>query len=392
MKTILVSLISEQTVPNVIIADHFKPDIYWFITTEKMEKEQKTWCIENVLKLKGHNLSESNVKKEIVDQDSLTDCIEKIEQMVDLGEDEVRYIVNITGGNKIMALGAFEVFTNVGQRVSIGYMPLGKKEFIQVYPRKKPFKVVPIQENLNLKEYFASYGFTIQNEKKLKETIKHAHKREKISGWILNNYEKLRGMLGFLYKLLGNKRSEKQVIFSEAFNRHLSDVEHAFLSKLSFQCDDLTISKVLTRDEICYVTGGWLEERVFSIINELVKEKILNDVLMGVQLKSIYGSDSELDIAFMKDNSFYHIECKTLGDKKEQNIVRDEIYKKGAISTLLGKGSKQAIICTTFDELKENLINRARDYDVEILSLQEVRNLKERLTSRFKTPYETNDN
>ncbi len=72
MKTILVSLVSEQTVPNVIVADHFGPDIYWFISTEKMEKENRVRCIEDALKLKGHNLMKGNVSKEIVDQNSLT--------------------------------------------------------------------------------------------------------------------------------------------------------------------------------------------------------------------------------------------------------------------------------------------------------------------------------
>ena len=381
MKTILVSLISEQTVPNVVVADHFKPDIYWFISTEKMD--QRRSYIENALKMRGHELNEENVISEKVNQDSLTDCIEKMESMVDPDENEVNYVVNITGGNKIMALGAFEVFTNVGQKVSIGYMPLGKKEFIQIYPRKKPFKVIPVQETLNLQGYFASYGFNIQNEKQLPKFAQLASKRKESSTWILNNYEKLKGMLRFLYKNIGDKRGEKRVDFSGAFNRELSSIEYDFLSKLNFGGDSTAISKVMTKDEICYVTGGWLEEYVFTVVDELAKERILDDGLMGVQLKSSYGSDSELDIAFMKDNAFYHIECKTLGEKKEQNIVRDEIYKKGAISTLLGKGSKRAIICTTLSELKESIINRAKDYDVEVLNIDEVRNLKEILSKRF---------
>lgn len=383
MKIILVSLISEQTVPNVVVSDNIQPEIHWFITTGRMENEQRSKCIENALKLKGYDLP--NVIRSIVNQDSLTDCIEVIEKLVEQEEDEVRYVVNITGGNKIMALGAFEVFTNVGQRVSIGYMPLGKNEFIQIYPRKRPFKVIPIQVKLTLKEYLTCYGFTTQNEKNIPKAFRRASVRRDTSVWILNNYEKLKGLLGFFYKNLGDKRNEKEFYFSDAFNRKLSSIEEEFLSSLGFEFNSLTISKLVAKDEICYLTGGWLEEYVFTVIDELVKNKILDDVLMGVQLKSIYGSDSELDIAFMKDNSFYHIECKTLGDKTEQNIVRDEIYKKGAISTLLGKGIKRAIICTTFAELKNNLLTRAKDYDVEILTINEVRNLKNLLKKRFIT-------
>lgn len=381
MTTILVSLISEQTVPNVVIANHFKPDIYWFISTKKMDHMRN--CIENALRMRRHNLDEKNIKKTIVDQNSLTDCIEKIQLMVDSEENEVNYIVNITGGNKIMALGAFEVFTNIGQKVSIVYSPLGRKEFIQVYPRRRPLKIIPLQETLNLKEYFACYGFSIQNEERLPEIAQLAVRGRDTSAWILDNYEKLKGMLGFLYKHLGEKRNEKRVDFSETFDRALSDVEAVFLTRLGYENDASVVSKTLTKDEIRYVTGGWLEEYVYAVVDDLVKGEILDDVLTGVQLKSGSGSDSELDIAFMKDNAFYHIECKTLGEKTEQNIVRDEIYKKGAISTLLGKGSKRAIICTTFNQLKDNLKSRAKDYDVEILNINQVGNLEERLIERF---------
>jgi hypothetical protein len=332
----------------------------------------------------GHNLNPENTRVEKVDQDSLMDCIERIERMVDSEEDEANYVVNITGGNKIMALGAFEVFTNIGQKVSIGYMALGKSDFVQVYPRRKPFKVIPIRERLNLRGYLACYGFTIHNEKHLARNAQVSRKRVETSVWILSNYERLKGLLGFLYKNIGNKRNEARFHFSGEFNRAFSHEEKELLERLAFSHGGSSVSKMMTKDEIGYVTGGWLEEYVFTVVDDLVAEKILDDGLIKVQLKSIYGSDSELDIAFVKENAFYHIECKTLGEKSEQNIVRDEIYKKGAISTLLGKGNKRAMICTTQKEMKESLRNRAKDYDVEILAIDEVRNIRERLTARFQ--------
>jgi len=54
MKRILVSLVSEMTIPNILVAAHYKPEVYWFISTAKMEGEfEKTDCIKNTLKLKG---------------------------------------------------------------------------------------------------------------------------------------------------------------------------------------------------------------------------------------------------------------------------------------------------------------------------------------------------
>jgi hypothetical protein len=79
LNRILVSLVSEQTVPNVLVAEHFRPiNFYWLITTSRMENEGKTRCLENALKLKGHSITEISMRKEIVNQDSLSECIEKL--------------------------------------------------------------------------------------------------------------------------------------------------------------------------------------------------------------------------------------------------------------------------------------------------------------------------
>ena len=72
-----------------------------------------------------------------------------------------------------------------------------------------------------------------------------------------------------------------------------------------------------------------------------------------------------------------------LRNEEEQNIIRDEVYKKGIISTLPGKGEKRAMICTTQTQINEPLIKRARDYGIEILTIEQVRNLKNRLKERF---------
>lgn len=85
----------------------------------------------------------------------------------------------------------------------------------------------------------------------------------------------------------------------------------------------------------------------------------------------------------MRDNCFYHIECKTLGDASKQTIIRDEVYKKWAISALLGKGEKRAVICTTLPSIDEPISTRANDYGVEMLSIKETRKLKNRLMGRF---------
>jgi hypothetical protein len=302
--------------------------------------------------------------------------------MVNSIDEEAEYVVNITGGNKIMATAALEVFRDIGQKVIIGYMPIGNNNFIQIYPKKKPLKTFEIPERLNLEEYLSCYGFQIKNKEKLSSTVSNSLSREPISRWILDNYEVLKEMLGFLYNNIGNKRNETQVEMSNKFNREPSKLEKEFLERYGFKLKNRVVEKKLKKDDIIYLTGGWFEEYIFNEVYKMMQKNWVTDVKMGIQISSISGADNELDIAFMKDNTFYHIECKTLGEE-EQSIIRDEVYKKGAISPLLGKGGK-AFICTTHSQIKDSLSNRARDYNIVIFNLEKVRNLSKELSERIK--------
>lgn len=382
MRKILVSLISEQTIPNILVAAHYSPDDYWFVSTERMENERRGECIENTLKLKKLLPVSKNIQKVIVDQDSLTDCINKLEELIKKVGNEVEYIVNLTGGNKVMALAAYEVFREIGQRVVINYIPLGKNELVQIFPRKNPLKTCEITERLDLEEYLCSYGFRIQNKNKAEEIKTKAFSRKDSTIKILSNYEQLKGILGFLYKNLKDKRKQEKYRLSETFNSDIVNIEKEILNRYGFEIKDRLISKDLTKDDIVYLTGGWFEEYVYSEVYSLVNEGILDDAMMNVNIESLSGVPNELDIAFVKDNIFYYIECKTLSEE-EKGIVGNEVYKKGAMSTLLGKGEKRAMICTTQSQTNESLTKRAKDYGIEILTIEQVRNLKNRLKENF---------
>ena len=383
MRKILVSLVGEQTVPNILTALHYKPDILWFITTARMVKEQRAECIENALKSRNSFSQVREIEKIIVDQDSLTDCIDKIEDHVGKVRGEVEYLVNLTGGNKVMALAAYEVFREMGERVSIDYVPLGKNEIVRIFPRKKPLNVYEIKERLNLEEYLYGYGFIVQNKSNLEKSKNSAFAQKEISQWIFMNYEQLKGILGLLYRFLGRTRDYRKYLLTESLEKDPQSIERDFLKKFGFEIRGRSISKDLTKDEIVYLTGGWFEEHIFNEVYSLVQEGILNDAMIGVKIESFSRTSNDLDVAFMKDNGFFHIECKTLGNEDEQNIIRDELYKKGAVSALLGKGQKRAMICTTQRQISASILTRANDYGIEILTIDEIINVKNVLRKKF---------
>ncbi|TVL99181.1 MAG: hypothetical protein CV087_18930 [Candidatus Brocadia sp. WS118] len=402
MKRILVSLISEHTIPNVLITAHYKPDILWFISTEKSERERRTECIENTLRLKGLLPPAQGVEKIIVDQDSLTDCDQKIKSLIGRIDSEVEYILNMTGGNKVMAIAAYETFKASGQKITICYVPLGRNEFIQIIPEIKPLKSCEIKERLNLEEYLSSYGFRIKNKAKLEEKKSASLSNRETTYWLMDNYEQIKGVLGFFYKHLKDKRKENNYQLSATFDRDLVSIERKMLVTYGFEIKDRLISKNLAKGEMAYLTGGWFEEYVFNEVFDLVHEGILGDAMPGIEIENLGKVPNEFDIAFVRKNIFYYIECKTLlvsntqkskqvacptcgrtqDDFGEKDIVRDEVYKKRAISTSLGKC--ETMICTTLNQISESILTRAQDYGIEILTIEQVRNLKDRLKERFR--------
>ena len=392
MKKILVSLISEQPVPNILIACHYRPDVFWFISTKAMEDEKRTESIKNTLRLKGFSLSRETMAETVVNQDSFTDCMSRIESLIDTVSGEVEYIVNITGGNKVMALAAYEVFRDSGKTVAINYLPLYKNEFIQIFPRKKsqPLSMNPIKERLNLEEYLESYGFHIENKNSFPAVRERTIARKDHSQWILNNYEQLKGMLGFIYKIVKDDRDKgkKHYQFSATFEREPATVEKGFLERFGFALRDRLISKDMTKDEIIYLTGGWFEEYVFNEMAGLLEDGVLDDAMMGVKIRSLGGSPNDLDLAFTKDNVFYLIECKTLGTEIGNKIVNEELYKKKAISSLLGKGEKRGFICTTFKAIDEHLTQRAEEYRLQIFNIEQARNIKNIISEKFRKAHD----
>jgi hypothetical protein len=68
MKTCLVSLVGDQTIPNILVIAHFKPDYLLFISTSGMEKKKKTQAILNTLRERSLDYTSRHLKLEVVEE------------------------------------------------------------------------------------------------------------------------------------------------------------------------------------------------------------------------------------------------------------------------------------------------------------------------------------
>lgn len=379
MKSILVSLVSDHTIPNILAVHHFKPDELLFISTEKMEKKEKIKAILMTLDRLGLKYENDSI---IVREDSILDCRKEIDKWIE-GKKDAEFLVNLTGGTKIMSIAAYEFFKNCSSKMI--YIPIPKNEFITPFPKKRPGKPVKLDLRLSVIEYLTAYGLTVVNEPHLDSYREDAIKRKELSNWIANNYDKLKDLLMQLCKILRTHRKKKQFILQDKFFDASSEAEQ-LLSRLNFSYDKETVSKKIDKSEINYLTGGWLEEFCFVNVSELVGRGI-DDAVLGLQLRNSQGGNNEFDIMFTRDNALYFIECKSLDQNEDKKT--DALYKVGALQKEFGLRIESFFVTTSPHILKDKKIKqsiraRAEQFKTTIISPLEVSRFGEILERKLK--------
>jgi hypothetical protein len=122
-----------------------------------------------------------------------------------------------------------------------------------------------------------------------------------------------------------------------------------FIKEISFPQSE---SGFLTKDETVYLTGGWFEEYIFSLIKKSINPQ---DIALGVPLpisENRRVNKRDLDVVFTYENKLFVIECKT-GINKE-SILSETVYKAAALKNeRLGRLSAHTSIFSLSGENEE---------------------------------------
>jgi len=379
MNIILVSLVSEQTIPNILAIHYFKPDEVLFISSEKMEAMNKTSAILKTLERLGLNYKSDPV---VVKEDSILDCHKKLNKRIE-GKEDADFLVNLTGGTKIMSIAAYEFFRQE-YKCKMIYIPIPKNKFITPFPIKSPDKPVTLDLRLDVVQYLIAYGLKVLNEEKLKKYKDEASHRRELSEYIVKHYQNIKALFSWLYEQLSPYRNKNRCSFNEKF-KDATFEESQFLEKFGFAYHDSTVSKELTRSEIKYLTGGWLEEFCFNIISEFIGKGI-DDAVIGLRIKNNLGEENEFDVMFTKDNSLYFVECKSLDHPEDRSTYA--LYKIGALQKDFGLKVKCFFVTTSQDilkdkEIKESIRARAEQFKTKVIAPDEVIRLKEKISEEL---------
>ncbi len=287
MNRVLISLLSDYLQPNFLLIKEFEGqfDKLVFVTTSPMEDKKKSYWLEKALAL-----PENSVQRIIVVEDDFEMIKSEFAKAGFSTEDE--YLLNLTGGTKVMPLAAYEYFKN-GFKSHYYYVPIGKN----VIKSLEADTELVLNYRMNLKEYFTLYGLRYECDNSL-------------------SYPE-----DFTNDLFERFRRAK-------FNR--------------FRIHEIKESQTLPdAKDRKYYSGSWFEEYCY---NRLKREQNLPDDAIckdaTIYRENSKSNDNEIDVMFVQDNQLFVFECKVgmtgYGYGAAKETIEQYQYKLAAIAKDLG--------------------------------------------------------
>ncbi len=338
MAKILVSLVSDQTIPNVefIKENQTDTDKFLFISTAQ-KRDETQWIIEST------QLSENQYDIIEVNAFSITDIETKLNQYPFIDDE---YSVNITGGTKLMTLVIEDFFRKIGAKIF--YLTGYKKQYLKIFPAVGQ-REFTLSTKLTLNEYLTAYGFEITPSELFKDQDTAF---EYFNFYVSADFDVIKPVLQTI-----QARRDRNTTISEVTG----------LAEL-LQSANFTPEKenCLSKYETRYLTGDWFEEYVYYKIKT---ELNLSDNEIGTGYKLLKNNiPNEIDVIFIHEHKLYIIECKTsIFERltvaksknetteisyKDRNLLPEIIYKSDALRAKFGLFASTSIF--TLGRIKDD--------------------------------------
>ncbi|WP_058558330.1 Card1-like endonuclease domain-containing protein [Thiohalocapsa sp. ML1] len=274
--------------------------------------------------------------------------------------------LNVTGGTKLMAIAAFDVFR--AYALPIFYVHPGQDRLIWLHPSERPG--LDLADRLRLDDFLAAHGATLI----AREDAAVPVERRALTDWLVAQNERIGRQLGTLNWLAG---AAEGTLLSPALDRR--QTRDAALAELLGRFADAELLRVegdrlRFPDEPArfYVNGGWLEGHVYAVLRELRGEvPQMQDLARSVQIVRAGARGeavpNELDVLSLVDNRLYTVECKTRqwGDSQVAGPGANALYRLDSLGDLLG-GLLARTMLVSYRVLPDHVLTRAADLRIEV--------------------------
>ena len=391
---ILLLVLSDQHIPNFLSVKRFDPDTVYIFQTKAMQEKGVLKNFEKALNVHPSCLSikEIFIERDINDIESMTYLINKLNSIY-MNNKESEWIVNLTGGTKLISILLYQFFQD--KNLKLIYMAINSNYFIDLKKKEK----IGIEYKINIDEFLAGYGISITGLntsnpqdiwKKLSIILVKNARNNDIENFLSGIYgikqinDKQKKMFHEGSKLTINLNDNIQIHSNpdNIIDIITKDPFHLILKQNN-------ITGTLSEKSALYFTGGWLEYFVASLLYEVKDELDLHDITKNLKIQLPNGTENEIDIAFMHNQTLHIVECKT-GSQANDRSGDNTLYKMEAIKESMSAIKiKSYLVTTSFNiynknniSIKDNVTKRALSYDITIISPIDIIKLAEEFNDK----------
>ena len=281
--------------------------------------------------------------------------------------------LNVTGGTKIMALGAYEA-ARQGE-VEIFYIDTQNDSRITLAPE---FKSEPLRELLTVKHCLNAFGYTI--DRQADTCVKRAQRdlTVKLVKNVSRFAEPLKSLNYYTYEAKLNDLRVNVPVYKLKNGKFRELIQLFEQAGFLILHPDQSLLEYPGEEERFFVNGGWLELHVQAVCNKLRNDGVIKDLAGNVEVKS--GSDvhNEIDVAFTARNRLFLVECKTRNFQNQADAAAYSIHKLNGLRKELSGVYGKALFVSCM-ELGEGNNTRCKDYKIELIQAGEINNLEARI-------------
>jgi hypothetical protein len=264
-----------------------------------------------------HNMNHNSLE---IDSNRFLKIFEKLEQFHWDDNENAEYILNITGGNKIMAQAMYTYVIQRFKNVEVHYLPFNSRIIQKIYPEVGEIEL-PVRTRFSVSEYLSLFDF-----KSIPDSTP------------LRPFEK---SLGIMKKIAQRQSVDAEPLINK-YNK--PSVSHP--------------------DKV-YYTGKWFEEWIYY---ELKKTLNLDDefIMSNLKLKKLDSnnpteSDLEIDVFLIYNDMPVWIECKVFPGGIKGSKLKEPFYKLSSLANGFGKEANTFILfCGKLTD-KEKQLPRIKD-------------------------------
>jgi len=373
-------LVDDNLIPNItpVLDERFRPSRIFLMSYEGCPNAERLKRILNSLGVVA------------VDYWSVKNCwdIDQVRQRSQKFIDtfgSAGVALNATCGARPMNLAAYEIFRTAEKPIYCVHPAVDHV----VWLNSKERKSFDIADRIKLPEYLAAHDLRLvssSNEPIKSNFIGLTNTLIKRADYFANSLGVMNGLAaesaeGLVSSVLGKKNMDQK--FCEL-------VELFTAQKLVHRTKNDRLRFEDERSRF-FVNGGWLEEHVYNLVEELrAKIPSIQDVARNLVIEWDENRSpvtNELDVAFLADNRFYLIECKTKqflknkGPGAEANIV---LYRLHTLRSCFGGEAGRAMFIS-FRSLTKAPRQRADEYKIKLCDWNSLRRLDQVIESWVKS-------